>query len=123
MTHYVGSSSHNVSNIYFSVSIIHNYISEMNFPIKITGFRVLHLSSIRFFTRALYEVNATIFSEYYEDERVLLKDLLYHEFSPIYKSQKFKDYQSEVGLFKRRFFGRITTRRLSGFKKVNELPA
>ena len=31
-----------------------------------------------------FEVNAAIYSEYYEDERVLLKDLLFPEINPLY---------------------------------------
>lgn len=53
--------------------------------------------------KAYYEVNATIYSEYYPDEFVMLRDLLFPENSPLYKSEKFKSYKSPVGLFKQRF--------------------
>ncbi|MBL7859831.1 MAG: hypothetical protein JNJ65_01635 [Cyclobacteriaceae bacterium] len=53
------------------------------------------------------EVNAAIASDYYEDERVLLKDLLNPENSPIYQLPQFKERQLkrgfEVGIFKTSF--------------------
>lgn len=53
--------------------------------------------------KAYREVNATIYSGYYEDERVLLKDLLFPETSVLYKTKDFKKFQSGVGIFKQRF--------------------
>lgn len=50
------------------------------------------------------EVNATIASGYYEDETVMVKDLLHPESSPIYRMQSFQDRMAsngvEVGSFK-----------------------
>lgn len=54
--------------------------------------------------KAHYEVNAAIYSEYYADETVLLRDLLSPEISPLYKLESFKKYKSPEGVFKRRFF-------------------
>ncbi|HVK97262.1 MAG TPA: hypothetical protein VM368_05560 [Flavisolibacter sp.] len=53
--------------------------------------------------RALNEVKAAILSGFYEDERVLLKDLLYPEHSELYKSQSFKKFGVEAGVFKKLF--------------------
>ncbi len=53
--------------------------------------------------KAYREVNAAIYSGYYEDERVSLKDLLFPETSELYKTKDFKKYQSGVGIFKQRF--------------------
>ena len=52
---------------------------------------------------ALFEVNAAIYSEYYADETVLLKDLLYPEASKIYTSEKFKSIKAPKGVFRARF--------------------
>jgi hypothetical protein len=52
---------------------------------------------------ALYEVNAAIYSEYYADETVLLRDLLYPETSPIYKSNKFLELKPKAGVFRAKF--------------------
>jgi hypothetical protein len=53
------------------------------------------------------EVNATIATGYYEDETILLKDLLDPENSPVYQQKSFKDRQTargfKVGLFKESF--------------------
>jgi len=54
--------------------------------------------------KAYYEVNAAIYSEYYDDESVMLRDLLFPETSPLYKFESFKKYKSPEGVFKRRFF-------------------
>jgi hypothetical protein len=51
----------------------------------------------------VYEVNSTIKSEYYEDESVLLKDLLTPEKSPVYQSERFIATQSRKGAFKKAF--------------------
>ena len=53
---------------------------------------------------AVYEVSAAIFSEYYQDESVLIKDLLFPETSPLYKTEAFKKYKSKTGIFKQKFF-------------------
>ena len=53
--------------------------------------------------KAFYEVVATIYSGYYNDERVLLRDLLFPENSPIYKMEKFKSLRSDIGIFKKEF--------------------
>jgi hypothetical protein len=52
---------------------------------------------------ALYEVNAAIYSEYYEDETVLLKDLLYPEWSRLYQTEKFKALKPRTGVFRSKF--------------------
>ncbi|WEK37237.1 MAG: hypothetical protein P0Y53_06970 [Candidatus Pseudobacter hemicellulosilyticus] len=51
---------------------------------------------------ALREVNAAIYSGYYEDERVLLKDLLWPETSALYQSGK-RPGAAPTGIFSRRF--------------------
>lgn len=53
--------------------------------------------------KAYYEVCAAIYSGYYSDERVLLKDLLFPERSRLYKTQSFKKLKSEIGVFKKEF--------------------
>ena len=53
---------------------------------------------------AYYEVNAAIYSDYHADERVLLKDLLFPEKSPLYKSEKFKASKAIPGEFKKTFY-------------------
>jgi hypothetical protein len=52
---------------------------------------------------AYAEVNASIRSEYYADERVLLKDLLYPESSELYNAENFRKFNSGAGIFKRIF--------------------
>jgi hypothetical protein len=54
--------------------------------------------------RAYYEVNAAIYSEYYDDETVLIYDLLFPEKSQLYKREEFKKLKSPEGVFKKRFF-------------------
>ncbi|RYG49790.1 MAG: hypothetical protein EOO01_12120 [Chitinophagaceae bacterium] len=53
--------------------------------------------------RALMEVNAAIASGYYEDERVLLKDLLFPESSDLYKSGALSKFKTDTGHFRRMF--------------------
>ncbi len=52
---------------------------------------------------ALYEVNAAIYSEFYEDETVLLKDLLYPEWSRLYQTEKFRARKPKTGAFRAKF--------------------
>jgi hypothetical protein len=52
---------------------------------------------------ALYEVNAAIYAEFYEDETVLLKDLLYPEWSRLYQTEKFKAPKPRTGAFRSKF--------------------
>ena len=52
---------------------------------------------------AYYEVNTAIYSEFYEDERVLLKDLLLPESSALYKTQSFLSFKAEKGRFAKIF--------------------
>lgn len=54
--------------------------------------------------KAVQEVVATIRTEYYVDERVLLKDLLTPEESPVYQTEKFRTSGVEKGVFKTAFF-------------------
>lgn len=54
--------------------------------------------------KAVQEVVATIRTEYYVDERVLLKDLLTPETSPVYETEKFRTSGVEKGVFKTAFF-------------------
>jgi hypothetical protein len=53
--------------------------------------------------RAYSEVNAAIYSGYYEDERVLLKDLLFPETSDLYRSANFRAFKVDTGIFRKRF--------------------
>jgi hypothetical protein len=53
--------------------------------------------------KAYYEVNAAIYSEYYEDESVLLKDLLFPDLSNLYKTEKFRKLKAEPGTFRKKF--------------------
>jgi hypothetical protein len=52
---------------------------------------------------AYAEVNATIFSEYYVDERVLLRDLLFPQNSDLYRLESFRKFNTSGGVFKRIF--------------------
>lgn len=52
---------------------------------------------------ALKEVNAAIFSGYYADQRVPLRDLLFPHQSPLYKNEKFKRLKVDTGIFRKRF--------------------
>lgn len=52
---------------------------------------------------ALHEVNAAIKTGYYVDERVLLKDLLTPDKSPLYKTGKFIAANARKGSFKKTF--------------------
>lgn len=54
--------------------------------------------------KAYYEVNAAIYSEYYDDESVMLRDLLHPETSPLYKTEGFTKFKSPEGVFRKRFF-------------------
>lgn len=54
--------------------------------------------------KAFYEVSAAILSEQYDDETVLLKDLLFPESSKVYSSSKFKSFQSPIGVFRNEFY-------------------
>lgn len=51
----------------------------------------------------VYEVNAAIKTGYYEDETVLLRDLLTPNRSPLYKTQKFLSLKAQPGAFKNAF--------------------
>lgn len=53
--------------------------------------------------KAVYEVNVAIGAGFYEDERVLLKDLLFPEISELYQTEKFKAAKVTVGSFKKDF--------------------
>lgn len=53
--------------------------------------------------RAYYEVSAAIYSEFYDDERVLLKDLLFPETSDLYTSERFLKLRAERGVFRKIF--------------------
>ncbi len=53
---------------------------------------------------AFYEVNAAVASEHYEDETVPLKDLLFPEYSELYKSDAFVKSGAVKGTFKKRFY-------------------
>lgn len=52
---------------------------------------------------ALVEVNAAIATGYYEDERVLLKDLLFPDQSGLYKSGAMLKFNIDTGCFRKKF--------------------
>lgn len=54
--------------------------------------------------KAVYEVSAAVLSEYYEDESVLLKDLLFPGNSALYNSPAFIQLNAPIGIFKTRFY-------------------
>jgi len=58
---------------------------------------------------AYREVNATIYCGYYEDERVLLGDLLDPERSNLYASAEFRKQQAGAGSFRKRFLEEVRT--------------
>ncbi len=58
---------------------------------------------------AYREVNATIYCGYYEDERVLLRDLLDPDRSSLYASAAFRKQQAGVGRFRKRFLEALRT--------------
>jgi hypothetical protein len=68
--------------------------------------------------KAYYEANAAIYSEYYADERVLLKDLLFPETSPLYKTDKFKSFKAIPGEFKKEFYEILAKNEFPNLKKV-----
>ncbi|MBL7737854.1 MAG: hypothetical protein JNK14_01460 [Chitinophagaceae bacterium] len=86
-------------------------VSEIRFPT--TSIEKLRVEAIKEVTSILkriykdpnvvYEVNSAIKSEYYTDERVLLRDLLTPDKSPVYKSKKFIESLSVKGTFKEAF--------------------
>lgn len=55
-----------------------------------------------------YEVNVAIKTGYYEDEKVLLRDLLTPEKSPVYQTQKFLSSGARKGVFKSAFAEQLT---------------
>ncbi|MGN6417539.1 MAG: hypothetical protein ACTHMC_08610 [Pseudobacter sp.] len=52
---------------------------------------------------AFREVQAAIWSGYYQDERVLLKALLHPHTSPLYQLAAFKNFRTGSGFFKKQF--------------------
>ncbi|HEX4958565.1 MAG TPA: hypothetical protein VFV46_10335 [Lacibacter sp.] len=67
---------------------------------------------------AYHEVVATIYSEYYEDERVHLRDLLYPELSKLYQTPKFKSFKAKAGSFKEAFIKELTKGDYPNLKKA-----
>lgn len=53
--------------------------------------------------RAYDEANAAIHCGYYQDERVLVRDLLFPTSSDLYKNQRFKSFKVDTGSFKKVF--------------------
>jgi hypothetical protein len=72
---------------------------------------------------ALYEVNATIKSGYYIDERVLLRDLLTPEKSPLYKTEAFRQYKAKAGAFKQAFANELSEGNYPLLQSAIGLPA
>jgi hypothetical protein len=72
---------------------------------------------------AYHEVLATIYSDYYEDERVLLKDLLYPELSKLYQTAKFKSFKVKTGAFKTEFIKELTKGNYPNLKKAMNFDA
>lgn len=68
--------------------------------------------------KAYYEVNAAIYSEFYQDESVLLKDLLFPETSKLYQTEKFKERKAEVGVFKEHFMDVLAVGEYPNLKKA-----
>lgn len=58
---------------------------------------------------ALREVNAAVYSHYYEDESVLLNDLLHPETSALYQSTAFQSFGITTRHFKQQFFAEMKT--------------
>lgn len=71
--------------------------------------------------KVYFEVDAAIYSEYYNDERVLLKDLLFPESSELYKTQKFKKLGVSAGFFKKAFFETLNAGEYPDLKKALEV--
>lgn len=67
---------------------------------------------------ALYEVNAAIYSEFYEDETVLLKDLLYPEWSRLYQTEKFKARKPRTGAFRSKFIDQFNKAEYPNLRKA-----
>jgi hypothetical protein len=67
--------------------------------------------------KAFQEANAAIYSEYYEDERVLLKDLLFPEVSRLYKTNRFKSFHAYTGSFKEEFIKILNNGNYPNLKK------
>lgn len=72
---------------------------------------------------AYYEVNTAIYSDYYEDERVLLKDLLFPESSPLYKTEKFLSFKAEKGRFAKAFFETMNRGNFPLLQKALKIPS
>lgn len=68
--------------------------------------------------KAYYEVNAAIYSDYYADERVLLKDLLFPETSTLYQTEKFKAFKAIPGEFKKEFYEVLAKKDFPYLKKA-----
>ena len=66
------------------------------------------------------EVNAAIYSGYYIDESVMLKDLLEYERSPIYKTDKFRLVCTQPGVFASEFRKAISKFNLSQYSLRND---
>lgn len=70
----------------------------------------------------VYEVNAAIKSEFYEDETVPLRDLLTPDRSPLYKSQKFLAAKAQPGVFKKAFAEQLQKGDYPNLKKLMGQP-
>lgn len=57
--------------------------------------------------KAVEEVNATIRTGYYADERILLRDLIFPEKSPVYATEKFRTSGAAKGIFRELFLGEL----------------
>lgn len=68
--------------------------------------------------KAYHEVNAAIYSGYYEDETVLLKDLLTPQVSALYKSEEFLKLKAYPGEFKKEFFKQLNSGSYLELKKA-----
>ncbi|MEP7256987.1 MAG: hypothetical protein ABI687_01330, partial [Flavitalea sp.] len=65
------------------------------------------LERIYYYPEVYYEVNAAIYSGYYEDERVLIKDLLFPQISGLYQHKRFKVFKSIAGRFRKFFMDEV----------------
>jgi len=83
--------------------------AEQESVARLTGEVARLLEKIYQDSIAYREVNAAIYCGYYEDERVLLGDLLDPERSSLYASAAFRKQQAGTGIFRKRFLEAVRT--------------
>lgn len=68
--------------------------------------------------KARYEAISAIKTGFYQDERILLRDLLFPESSPVYATEKFKASGAATGEFKKYFFEALNAGNYTALKEA-----